>query len=230
MQKWMALAGLASRRKAEAYIAAGRVTVNGIVVTALGAKAETTADTVCLDGQPVLLQDEKAYIMLHKPTGVITTAADPQGRRTVVDMVPSKLRLFPVGRLDYDSSGLLLLTNDGDFAYCLTHPSHAVTKEYVARLRGTPAEAALECFRAGLVIDGHMTAPCDIQVIPSAEHNAWVRIMLKEGRNRQIRKMCDVIGHPVLSLKRVAVGAVQLGSLPKGQWRHLTPAEVAALR
>lgn len=229
LQKWLADAGVASRRKAEGWITAGRVTVNGLPVTALGAKADTERDMVALDGKPLTLQPVPVYIMLHKPESVVTTVSDPQDRAVVMDYIPDiGVRVFPVGRLDYDTSGLLLLTNDGLLANALTHPRHAVEKIYIARLQGLPSKAALQAFRAGLLIEGRRTAPSGITVIKEA--SCTVRITLLEGRNRQIRKMCEAIGHPVVSLKRVAVGPVALGDLPKGQWRYLTEEEAATLK
>lgn len=218
------LTAVTSRRKAEEFIIAGRVTVNGTVAT-LGMKADPAKDDILLDGQPVRQKTEMLYIMLHKPERVVTTAHDPQGRQTVMDLLPADFRCFPVGRLDYDTSGLLLLTTDGDFAYRLTHPSHEIKKTYIARLNGLPDEEALTAFRSGLMIDGKRTAPCEITVLKK-EPNALVRITLREGRNRQVRKMCDAIGHPALSLKRVAVGGLKLNDLKKGEWRYLTPKEI----
>jgi len=221
------LAPVASRRKAEAYILDGRVTVNGVIAV-LGGKADPAKDDIRLDGKVITPPTDKLYIMLHKPEGVVTTASDPQGRPTVMDLLPAESRCFSVGRLDYDSSGLLLMTNDGDFAFRLTHPSHQVKKVYIARVRGLPDEKALVAFRKGLMIDGSPTAPCDIEVIKK-EHNAQLRITLQEGRNRQVRKMCDAIGFPVLSLKRVAIGGLKLGDLKRGLWRYLTGDEVKLL-
>jgi pseudouridine synthase len=218
---------VASRRKAEEYINAGRVTVNGMVA-GLGTKADPERDTIQLDGQPVRQRNAYTYIMLHKPVGVVTTARDPQGRQTVFDLLPLDMRLFSVGRLDYDSSGLLLLTDDGGFTQRLTHPSYEMKKTYAAILAGIPDDAALQAFRTGLDIEGHRTAPCEIAVTKKGQ-NAQARITLREGRNRQVRKMCEKIGHPVLSLKRVAVGNLKLGDLPKGEWRELTSGEVAGL-
>jgi 23S rRNA pseudouridine2605 synthase len=218
------LTATTSRRKAEALITAGRVTVNGAVAV-LGAKADPEKDDIRLDGQPVQQKKEHVYMMLHKPERVVTTAHDPQNRQTVFDFLPKGLRCFPVGRLDYDTSGLLLLTTDGDFAYRLTHPSHEVKKTYIARVNGLPDAEALNAFRTGLMLDGKRTAPCDIAVIKK-ERNAQVRITLHEGRNRQVRRMCEAIGYPVMSLKRIAVGNLHLGDLKKGAWRYLTAQEL----
>lgn len=236
LQKWLADAGAASRRKAEEMIAEGRVAVNGQTVTTLGAKADPGKDTVTLDGKPLKPENEPVYILLHKPEGVITSVSDPQGRPVVTNYVPQTgARLYPVGRLDYDSSGLLLMTNDGALAQALTHPKHAIEKKYAAKISGVPSGEALQKFRTGIVIDGKRTAPCEIRKVrvmkpgPDARQTL-VNITLREGRNRQIRKMCEAIGHPVLFLKRVAIGPVKLGDLPRGAWRYLTAGELAALR
>ena len=225
LQKWLSQAGVASRRKAEELIQAGQVAVNGIVTTELGARADTSRDKVTVNGKPCEINSARVYIALHKPEGVITTVTDPFNRPTVMDYIPADLHCFPVGRLDYDTSGLLILTNDGEMAERLAHPKYEVTKTYVATVKGIPSNESLSNFRSGLIIDGQRTAPCDIEIIKK-EPNAKIRIKLREGRNRQVRKMCEAIGHPVLSLKRVEVGPVKLGNLDKGQWRYLTAAEI----
>jgi 23S rRNA pseudouridine2605 synthase len=221
------LSGVVSRRKAEELITAGRVSVNGSVAI-LGAKVDPDKDEILLDGQPIKPKEDFIYIMLNKPERVVTTAHDPQGRQTVFDLLPKDLRLFSVGRLDYDTSGLLLLTNDGDFTQRLTHPKHEIKKTYIARISGLPDEQTLAAFRKGLIIEGKKTSPCEIEIIKK-DPNALVRISLHEGRNRQVRKMCEQINHPVLSLKRVAVGNVKLGDLKTGEWRYLTKGEVKKL-
>ncbi|MCL2372239.1 MAG: rRNA pseudouridine synthase [Defluviitaleaceae bacterium] len=230
LQKWLSAGGACSRRKAEELIQAGRVAVNGQVVTELGAKADPAADSVTLDGKTVAPDvQQKIYIMLHKPEGVVTTAADQFGRPTVLDYVPEGSRLYPVGRLDYDSSGLIFLTNDGEWTQTLTHPKFESKKTYVALIKGIPSPEALNAFRNGITIDGKKTAPCEAKLEAEEPPNrAKLRIVLHEGRNRQIRKMCEAIGHPVLSLKRVQIGEVKLTNLKRGQWRHLTTQEVAA--
>ena len=220
LQKLLAMAGVASRRKAEELITAGRVTVNGAVVRELGVKAAFNA-ALAVDGKPVTAE-QKVYIMLHKPEGVVTTVTDPFNRATVMDLIPKGLRLFPVGRLDYNTSGLLFLTNDGEWAQSLTHPKHEVSKTYIATVRGVPAEEDLRAFREGLNIDGRPTAPCEADILNGNK----LRITIHEGRNRQVRKMCEAIGHPVIKLMRVSVGKVELGDLPYGKWRDLTPREV----
>ena len=236
LQKWLSQAGVASRRKAEEIILAGDVAVNGITVTELGARANTSSDVVTVKGKPCELITAKIYIALHKPEGVVTTVTDPFNRRTVMDLIPAGTPCFPVGRLDYETSGLILLTNDGDMAQRLTHPKHGVSKVYIATVKGTPTREALSSFRSGLKVDGQLTAPCDVDILPQAkgtsskkEPNAKLRIRLQEGRNRQVRKMCEAIGHDVVSLKRVEVGHIKLGSLGRGEWRYLTTAEKRAL-
>ena len=221
------LASVTSRRKAEQMILAGRVRINGQIVNSLGVQADF-ADIVTLDGAVVSMQ-KKVYIMLHKPKGVVTTAQDQFKRCTVLDYTAEiKERIFPVGRLDYDTSGLILLTNDGDWSNFLMHPSNEIKKTYIAWIRGEPHKKAIRTFRRGIEIDERITAKCEIRIITRDKENdrTKVQIKLHEGRNRQIRKMCDIIGHPVISLMRVAVGDILLGRLPVGNWRHLTDEEV----
>jgi len=226
LQKYLADAGIASRRKSEEIITAGRVSVNGKIITELGTKVSQN-DAICLDGKPVEAKAKLIYIMLHKPEGVITSVSDPQGRPVVLDFVKDiNARLFPVGRLDFDSSGLLLLTNDGKLAQKLTHPSYSVPKTYIACLRKIPSREGLKAFREGLKIDeGPKTSAARIMILD--KETCTVQITIKEGRNRQIRKMCDAIGCPVLSLQRVGMGSLKLGNLRLGKYRHLTKEEIA---
>jgi len=241
LQKWLSQAGVASRRKAEELILSGQVAINGVTVTELGARAHTDKDKVTVNGQPCNVKIEKIYIALHKPEGVVTTVSDQFNRPTVMDYIPGEFSCYPVGRLDYDTSGLLLLTNDGDFAQQMTHPKHETVKTYIAKIKGRPAHNALENFRCGVIIDGRRTAPAEIEIIQKAPHgsrkeatgfantkepNTIVSIKLREGRNRQVRKMCEAIGHRVLTLKRVGIGSIKLEGLPKGQWRLLTADEI----
>ena len=228
LQKWLSQAGAASRRKAEELILAGRVSLNGQVVTELGAKADPENDLVELDGKIVEIALDKIYIMLHKPEGVVTTVTDPFGRVTVMDLVPQGMGLYPVGRLDYDTSGLLLMTNDGEWTQKLTHPKYEIGKTYIAVVKGIPVAESLRKFRHGVVIDGKKTAPAKIKIITKAP-NAKLLITIHEGRNHQVRKMCEAIGHKVISLKRVEIGGLALGELPKGKWRALTPKEMKNL-
>ena len=227
LQKYIADAGAASRRKAEELILAGKVKVNGLIVTQMGIKV-SPEDIVELDGKTLKQNDQFLYIMLHKPEGVITSVSDPHNRPVVSDFVKDiPARLFPVGRLDYDSSGLLLMTNDGQLAQKLTHPRHSIPKVYIARLKGMPGKFALKAFREGLVIDrGPKTAPAKIKILDKNPQGCAAQITICEGRNRQIRKMCEAIGYPVLQLKRISMGSLKLGKLPRGKHRHLTQAEL----
>ncbi len=234
LQKFLAEAGVASRRKAEELIAQGKVKVNGKVVTEMGMKIDPAKDEVTyLDKKVTTKNTKMVYIMLYKPEGYVTTAKEQFGRPAVMDLVKGvKERIFPVGRLDYDTSGLLLLTNDGDLTYKLTHPKHDVDKTYIAKLYGVPDEGALQKFRRGVVIDGKRTKPAKIQIIDKDKDGRFctAEIIIHEGRNRQVRKMCEAIKHPVAQLKRVATGELKLGDLQKGKYRHLTEKEVKYLK
>jgi 23S rRNA pseudouridine2605 synthase len=213
----------------------GRVRVNGQPATEPGIKILPGVDEVRVDGRLVSPPASKVYVALHKPAGVVTTASDPQGRRMVIDLLPDTLRaqrLFPVGRLDLDSEGLLLLTNDGDFALCLTHPRYEQEKEYHALVQGRPTPAALEPLRRGLLLPGETrpTVPARARFLrPGDGETTWLAVTLHEGRKRQVRRMLAAVGHPVLRLVRVRVGALKLGDLQPGQWRFLTAEEVARL-
>lgn len=220
----MAECGVASRRKCEEMITAGRVKVNGKTVAVQGVQVNPAEDSVEVDGRVISRTQKKVYLMLNKPKGVVTTASDQFGRKTVLDLVDCSDRIFPVGRLDYDTEGLLLLTNDGAFAYRMTHPGHRVDKRYRAVVSVRPDEGALERLRRGVVIDGKKTAPAKAEWKDGA-----VELTICEGRNRQVRKMLSAIGHPVLELKRLSVGTLVLGGLPVGQWRYLTDGEVKRL-
>ncbi|MBO5148640.1 MAG: rRNA pseudouridine synthase [Anaerotignum sp.] len=234
LQKYLADAGVASRRKAEELIAQGKVKVNGKVVTEMGLKIDPKKDEVTyLDKKIDTKETKMVYIMLNKPVGYVTTAKEQFGRPAVVDLVKGvNARIFPVGRLDYDTSGLLLLTNDGDLTYKLTHPKHDVDKTYIAKLYGIPDEGALQKFRRGVTIDGVRTKPAKIQIIEKDKDGRFctAEIIIHEGRNRQVRKMCEAIKYPVAQLQRVATGDLKLGDLPKGKYRHLTEKEVKYLK
>jgi 23S rRNA pseudouridine2605 synthase len=226
LQKFIALCGVASRRKAEELISSGRVSVDGTVITEMGHKVESW-NVVSVNGKVIEPEVQKVYIALNKPTGYITTASDQFGRKTVLDLmqkVPE--RIFPVGRLDADTSGLLILTNDGDFAYRLTHPKHTLAKTYLAFVEGLPDAEKIKEFESGLEIDGYITKPAQFEILKRLQTTSQVRITLYEGRNRQIRKMMEAIGCPVISLKRTAIGDVKLGKLEDGEWRNLTEAEI----
>jgi len=223
LQKLLARIGVGSRRVCEDLIADGRVTVNGEVAE-LGRRVDPERDRVEVDGVPVGVRPGLVYYLLNKPGGVVTTAADTHGRPTVVELVPAEPRVFPVGRLDADTEGLLLLTNDGELAHRLTHPSFGVEKEYVAEVEGTPSAGAVRRLRDGVELDDGVTAPAKV-----AASGSVVRITIHEGRNRQVRRMCEAVGHPVRRLVRVRIGPVFDRRLKPGEWRPLTTTEVRAL-
>ena len=230
LQKYLALCGVASRRHAEEMIESGRVTVNGITVTRMGTQAEE-GDVVCVDGKPVFPEAEKKYIIYHKPAGEVTTVSDPEGRPTVLDKFRDyPVRLFPVGRLDFDSEGLLLLTNDGDMMNRLLHPSREVSKVYLIKASNQVTDEEIRRLRSGVLIDGKMTSPASVRLIRREAFDTVLLISIHEGRNRQVRKMLEAVGHQVVSLKRVEFGPVSLGDLPRGQWRRLTEREVEKLK
>ena len=224
LQKVLSRAGLGSRRVCDDLIAAGRVTVNGEVAV-LGRRVDAEADRVELDGVPIGVRAGLVYYVLNKPRGVMTSAADAHADRLVVDLVPSEPRVFPVGRLDVDTEGLLLLTNDGDLTHRLTHPSFGVEKEYVAEVQGAPTPAAVRTLREGVELDDGRTAPAKATLTPPNV----LTITIHEGRNRQIRRMCDAIGHPVVRLVRTRIGPIVDRQLKPGAWRELTQDEVLAL-
>lgn len=229
LQRYMARCGVAARRKCEEMIAAGRVTVNGIPVIEQGTLV-APGDVVQLDGRTIEPEESLRYILYHKPMGEVTTVSDPQGRPTVLDRfsaIPS--RLYPVGRLDYDSEGLLLLTNDGDLAQRLLHPSREVDKGYLARVRGEVSIEGIRNLRQGIALDGRKTAPAEARIIRRAPNETTLLVTIHEGRNRQVRRMFEAIGHRVLLLRRVQFGPLQLGTLKRGQWRELSQDEVDML-
>lgn len=224
LQKILSQAGLGSRRACEELIEDGRVQVNGQPAH-LGQRAHAATDHIAVDGIPLPVRQGVAYYLLNKPVGVICSASDPQGRRTVVELVPAEPRVFPVGRLDVASEGLLVLTNDGQLAYQLTHPSFGVAKEYVVEVEGTPSRESIGRLRRGVALEDGPTAPARV----SALGPSTLRISIHEGRNRQVRRMCDAIGHPVKALARSRIGPIADRSLPSGQWRQLSVPEVRAL-
>ena len=220
----LARAGVASRRAVEEMVAQGRITVNGQPAR-LGQRVDPEHDAVAVDGVPVGLRADLVYYLLNKPPGVVSTADDPQGRPTVVEMVPDEPRVFPVGRLDADSEGLLVLTNDGELAHRLTHPSFGVPKEYLAQVEGRPSRGTLRQLREGVELDDGMARAMAVSLPePSA-----VRIVVHEGRNRLVRRMCEAVGHPVLRLVRTRIGPLADRKLPPGEWRELSPREVREL-
>lgn len=230
LQKYLAHAGVASRRASEKLILSGRVSVNGQVVTELGTKVIPGQDVVQVDGKIVTLATQKVYYLLNKPVGYVTTAKDPQGRPTVLDLIPSPERIYPVGRLDYDSEGLLLLTNDGDVAYVLTHPRYEIKKKYLVEVQGTPNPETLLRLARGIKLADGWTAPAKVKLIRGSGETAVLTIEIHEGRNRQVRRMFEAVGHPVLWLKRLTMGPLRLGGLRSGEYRRLTPEEIAALQ
>lgn len=231
LQKYLALCGVASRRNSEKLIAEGHVTVNGQTVTEMGLQVDETADRIAVDGAVVHMEEEKHYLLYHKPVGEMTTVSDPEGRATVMDKFRDyPVRLYPVGRLDYDSEGLLLLTNDGDMMQRLLHPSHEVEKSYLAKVSNHVSEEALRRLRAGVQLDGRLTSPARVRLIRYEAFDSVVLVTIHEGRNRQVRRMFEAVGHQVVSLKRVGFGPLLLGDLPRGQWRPLTDVEIRKLK
>lgn len=231
LQKFMAESGIASRRHAEELIKQGLVKVNGEVVTELGIKIDPNKDVVEYKGKDVKADNKKVYIMLNKPEGYVTTAKDQFGRPTVLDLIKGiKERVVPVGRLDYDTSGLLILTNDGDIVYKLTHPKNEINKVYEAKLFGVPDSNTINLFRNGITIDGKKTRPAKIELLRVDGRFSWCNITIHEGRNRQVREMCQAARHPVATLRRVAEGELSLGDLKKGSWRYLTSKEIHYLK
>ncbi|ADH60899.1 pseudouridine synthase [Thermoanaerobacter mathranii subsp. mathranii str. A3] len=230
LQKYLAECGIASRRKCEEYILQGRVKVNGKEVKELGVKINPDVDIIEFDDKIVRREKKKVYIMLNKPTGYITSVKDQFGRPTVMDLVKVKERIYPVGRLDYDTSGLLLLTNDGEIANILMHPRHEIAKTYIAKIKGIPTEEELERFRNGLLIEDYVTSKAEIKVLTVKKGTSVVEIKIHEGKNRQVRKMCEAIGHPVISLMRTKIGELSLEGLKPGEWRYLTNKEIDYLK
>jgi len=235
LQKIIAHAGVASRREAESMIRSGRVTVNGQVVTELGSKADVEHDHVKVDGKLITRKETHRYILLYKPKEVMTTVEDPQGRVTVIDLVRGiRERIYPVGRLDFHSEGLVLLTNDGDLAFKVSHPTHGSVKTYSVKVRGVPDERVIDKLRRGITLEGKRTLPCEIERVKTTglrddEGNSWFQVKLREGRTQQIRKMFKAMGHPVSKLRRVAIGPISDPKLTPGVWRELSEKEVKML-
>ena len=228
---------MASRRASEQLMLDGRVTVNGETVRELGTKADPLRDDIRVDGRRIKLAAERRYILLNKPRGYVTTRSDPERRPTVLDLLGIREYVYPVGRLDFESEGLLILTNDGDLAARLTHPRYGVARVYEARVLGVPDAHDLARLSRGIVIDGKRTAPADVRITGAPRTagrepkvTSTLKLTLREGRNREVRRMCDAIGHPVEQLTRVAIGPIRDGRLKRGEWRDLTESEVKALR
>ncbi|MDI3546658.1 MAG: rRNA synthase [Halanaerobiales bacterium] len=229
LQKVMAHAGIASRRKSEEIIAQGRVKVNGRVVTELGTKVFPD-DIIEVDGK-IITEEKKIYLLLNKPAGYVTTVDDPQGRKTVLDLIKGvSQRIYPVGRLDYDTSGLLILTNDGDLTHFLTHPSHQIDKTYRVEVKGHPGRSDLRKLAEGVELEDGITAPARVNSIRRRKQTTLFNITIHEGRNRQVRRMCEKIGFPVINLKRIAFAFLRLDGLPEGEFRFLSDQEVRRLK
>lgn len=233
LQKVLSQWGLASRRQAEELILGGRVRVNGAIAQ-LGQKADPTTDAIEVDGQSLAIRQkpQKTYLLINKPIGVVSTCADPQDRKTVLDLLPANQQnqgIHPVGRLDTDSTGALILTNDGELTHQLTHPRHSVPKVYRVRVEGAPTAATLRLWRQGIELDGRRTRPAEVRVLQRGTDSTLLEIVLKEGRNRQIRRVAELLGHPVVSLHRTAIGSIELCHLPLGGVRRLSSQEVVTL-
>ena len=231
LQKILSNAGITSRRKAETLILDGRVSVNDKVVRELGTKAVLGKDEIKVDGKVIEPETEKVVLALYKPRRCVTTLDDPQGRPTVADLVrdfPS--RVYPVGRLDYDADGLLLLTNDGELAHRLQHPRYKVDKVYLVKVQGHPPEEALALLQQGVKLEDGVTAPAELNVLEDDKKATWISLTLREGRNHQVKRMCAAVGHPVLRLRRTKVGPIDLGAMRPGMSRRLKAREVRALR
>lgn len=231
LQKIIARSGIGSRRKAEEYMRQGRVMVNGQVVTQLGSLADPARDVITVDEIELAPPENKMYMLLHKPPGYVSSLHDPEGRKTIdqlYDDIPE--RLYPVGRLDYDTEGLLVITNDGIFSQLLQHPRHGIEKKYLVKVRGVPLEVALKRLREGVVIDGRATSRSQVRLVKKGAKSSWCEVVLHEGLNRQLKKMFELIGHPTIRIIRTAIGPLELGRLPSGAYRFLTKAEIEAVK
>ncbi len=227
LNKFIASCGVSSRRGADELINSGRITVNNAVPSSIGMDIDEKADVVQFDGRRIIPEEKNVYIMLNKPSDVVSTCSDKHGRRTVVDLLDGvSVRVFPVGRLDYDTKGLLLLTNDGDFAYKCTHPKYELTKKYHAVVKGVLSDKAIETLSGNVKIDGHKTAGAKIEIVEKTSKRTELYVTIHEGRNRHIKKLFELAGCRVSNLKRVAIGSLELGSLPEGKWRSLSESEI----
>ena len=231
LQKYLSSGGIASRRAAEKLISEGRIKVNEQVVTEPGTKVDPMSDKVEVDNLPVTIPKRKKYFLLNKPSGYLTTVKDPYKRPTVMDLIPNKLQdgLFPVGRLDLDTEGLLLMTNDGEMAFRLTHPRYEIEKEYLAQVKGTPSKDDLYLLRTGVLLEDGKTAPAKVEILSSGDKMSLLRIIIHEGKKRQVKRICAAVGHPVVFLKRNAYAFLNLGNLKPGLYRSLTEEEVQRL-
>lgn len=230
LQKYIARCGISSRRKAEDLILNGCVKVNGIVVTELGTKINPEKDVVLVDNKKISETEGLIYIKLYKPEGYVTTVKDQFGRKTVIDLVDITERIYPIGRLDYNTSGLLLLTNDGDLANKLMHPKYHIYKTYIAEVEGRMSDEAVMRLKSGVKIEDYKTAPAIVNIVKISSNSSIVQVSIYEGKNRQVRKMLDAVGHPVRTLKRISFGKINLGDLKPGAWVHLNEEEIKFLK
>lgn len=230
LQKYMAACGVASRRKCEEIIQQGRVRVNGIVVYELGFKVDNIKDKVMVDNKSIIKEERKVYIALNKPEGYVSTVKDEKGRKIILDLVQVKERIYPIGRLDYDTSGLILLTNDGEIYNKIIHPRVEKNKVYIAEIKGIPSEKEINRFENGIDIGGYITSPAQFKILKNYKNSTKVEITIHEGKNRQIRRMCEGINHPVISLKRIQIGNIKLKDLSEGKWRYLNEEEVSYIK
>lgn len=226
LQKYMAKCGVASRRKCEEIIGSGRVQVNDIVITEFGYKVDLEKDTVYVDGKKINLEENKIYIALNKPVGYLSAVKDDRGKKTIIELVDVKERIYPIGRLDYDTSGLILLTNDGEIYNRVIHPRQEVNKVYIAAVKGIPSKDEMKRFSYGIDIGDYVTAPATIKILEENSKGCNLKITIHEGKNRQVRRMCAAINHPVISLQRISIGNIKLGDLNVGSYRYLTESEM----
>ncbi|MDP4143987.1 MAG: pseudouridine synthase [Bacillota bacterium] len=230
LQKYMARCGVASRRKCEELISSGAVAINNIIVKELGTKIDSDADVVTVSGKKIEPEKEKVYIALNKPEGYVSTVKDEKNRPTIIDIIKVKERVYPIGRLDYDTSGLILLTNDGNIYNRIIHPRNNIDKAYIAIIEGYPSPEEIEHFQNGVNLDGYITAPSKFKIIAQGSKKTRVEITIHEGKNRQVRRMCSAINHEVINLQRIRIGKIKLENLPKGKWRFLTEEEINYLK
>lgn len=230
LHKYMASCGIASRRKCENIILEGRVKVNGAIIDKIGTTIDDEKDEILVDNKRIKKEDKKVYILLNKPKGYISSVKDDRGRKTLLDIVKVSERVYPIGRLDYNTSGAIILTNDGSVYNNIAHPGSNKSKVYVAVIKGVPSNKEIKQFEKGIDIGGYITAESKFEYIGSKDGNSKVIIEIHEGKNRQVRRMCDAIGHPVITLMRVAIGNIKLDNLKEGAWRYLTEKEIEYIR
>jgi len=231
LNKFLSQCGVASRREADRLILSGRIRVNSQVIQTLGIKIDDEKDLVELDGQKIIKEKSLVYVKLNKPSGYVVTRKDPAGRPTVMDLIPKSMQyLYPVGRLDYDSRGLLLLTNDGELAHRLMHPRYEISKIYLVKVKGNPGTESIEKLKKGIFLEGKKTAPARVTKLKSSPERSLMKIELREGRKHEVKKMCAAVGHPVLDLKRIKFGDIGLDQLKPGKWQDLTSKEIDLLK